>query len=244
MTNKTDLLRLRQLSFTLLFSFLYIAINAQVLQNLHLEVRAGVTTGSPIIIKDIPEGATGSPGFGPTAGIELSYQISPEISFAIGGMYSIKSSSFNSPIDGKYDAARGIFGQRFPFPIRVKYDGTVDASFNNRYLDFPVSIGFHISKWRFGIGYQYSRLLNGKLDGTLDVKALLLTFNDISFDESNNIRSTDHAGIFRVTRQLSDRINVALDSAISLNRLMIEEEEGYKNPRNVYVNLVAGFRIF
>ena len=213
-------------------------------QRLHLDIRAGITTGSPIVLKDIPDGATGKPGLGLNAGVELTYLFHPKFSITIGGAYAKKGSSFSSPVSGRYDAARGVFGERFPFPIRVNYTGNVEAGFDLTYLDFPILANIHLKKWWFGLGYQYSTLLEGTLDGSVDIKALLLNFNDQAFDESDNIKKYDHAVILKIGRQLTPRLSIATDVTVSAQRLLIEAEEGFSNPRNVFMNVLLGFKLF
>lgn len=210
----------------------------------HLEVRAGITTGSPIVLKNIPSDATGKPGIGLNAGLEYTYVFHPRFSMTMGAAYAKKGSSFTSPVSGKYDATRGVFGERFPFPLRVKYTGTVAAGFDMTYLDFPVLANIHLKKWWIGLGYQYSKMLQGTLDGSVDVKALLLKFNDQAFDESANIKDYDHSGILKIGRQLGNRVSIAIDFTVSAQQLMIEAEEGFSNPRNVFINALVGYRLF
>ena len=207
-------------------------------------VRGGLSIGAPIVVKDIPEGATGKPGFGPNFNLLWRERFHPNFSLALGIGYSEKSAEFASPVNGRYDAARGIWGQSFPFPIRIKYEGEVVGTVQNKYLDFPIIASAHIGDWRFGLGYQYSKLLKGRLAGSIDVKALLLTFKDQPFDESAFIETRENVGLLSIGRQLSDRISLSLDVSASLNRLMTKEEEGMRNPRNVYAHLLVGFRLF
>jgi len=230
----------------LLFTFLFLTPSYSQLKSnrAHLEVRAGITTGSPIVVKDIPSEATGKPGIGLNAGLEYTYVFHPRFSMTIGAAYAKKGSSFTSPVSGKYDATRGVFGERFPFPLRVKYTGTIAAGFDMTYLDFPVLINVHLKKWWIGVGYQYSKMLEGRFDGSLDIKALLLSFNDQAFDESTNIKDYDHSGIIKIGRQLNKRISVAIDFTVSAQQLLIEEIEGTSNPRNVFVNVLVGYRLF
>ncbi len=228
----------------LIFSLCSIPLFSQNQRFSQLSIRAGLTTGSPIILKDIPEGATGRLGFGINAGLEYSYIFHPKFSVTIGAAYAEKRSHFSSPISGKYDAARGVFGENFPFPLRVSYTGDVSASFKNSYLDFPILANIHLKKWRIGLGYQYSRLLKGGLGGSVNVKALFMNFDNQAFDESHNIKDNDNMIVLRIARQLSSRINIAADFTVSTQRLMIEPEEGFKNPRNVYFNLLLGFKLF
>ena len=243
MIAKTDVKKsLFFLSFCCLF--LTTAFSQLSNQRIHLDIRAGITTGSPIVLGSIPSGATGRPGLGLNAGLELTYAFHPKFSVTIGGAYAKKGSSFSSPVSGKYDATRGVFGERFPFPLRVKYTGNVEAGFDMTYLDFPVLLNVHLKKWWLGLGYQYSTLLAGTLDGSVDVKALLLKFNDQAFDMSDNIKDYDHSIILKVGRQLTNRLSIATDFTVSGQQLMIEAEEGFSNPRNVFINVLIGFKLF
>lgn len=243
MITKTDFTRL---FYCLLFCvFLFNDIFGQLnTSRSHLDIRAGMTTGSPIVLKNIPDGATGRPGFGINVGLEYTYLFHQKFSMTLGAAYAKKGSSFTSPVSGKYDATRGVFGERFPFPLRVKYTGNVAAGFDMTYLDFPILANLHLKKWWIGLGYQYSKMLSGTLDGSVDVKALLLKFNDQAFDESDNIKDYDHAAILKIGRQLTKRISIATDFTVSAQRLMIEAEEGFSNPRNVFVNVLVGFKLF
>jgi len=243
MITKTDFTKT---CFLLLFCSLFLTDTFGQLNHKrsHLDIRAGITTGSPIVVKNIPSGATGQPGIGLNIGLEYTYAFHPKFSMTLGAAYAKKGSSFTSPVSGKYDATRGVFGERFPFPLRVKYTGNVSAGFDMTYLDFPVIININMKKWWIGLGYQYSKMLNGTLDGSVDVKALLLKFNDQAFDESENIKDYDHSAILKIGRQLTNRISIATDFTVSAQRLMIEAEEGFSNPRNVFVNVLVGFKLF
>lgn len=207
-------------------------------------LRGGLSVGSPIIVKDIPAEATGRPGLGPNLGIQWRERFHPNFSLSIGLGYSEKGSQFTSPVAGKYDAARGIWGESFPIPIRINYTGVVDAKIQNSYLDFPIIASIHTTRWRFGLGYQYSKLLKGSLTGSVDVKALLLTFKDQAFDESANIQTRENVALLSIERAFSDRVSLAFETTVSLGRLMIKEEEGVSNPRNVYVHLLVGYKLF
>jgi len=207
-------------------------------------LRGGLSIGSPVIVKNIPEEATGRPGFGPNLGIQWRERFHPNFSLSIGIGYSEKGSQFTSPVTGKYDAARGILGETFPIPIRIKYTGTVDAKIQNNYVDFPIIVSVHSTRWRFGVGYQYSKLLKGSLTGSVDVKALLLTFKDQAFDDSANIQTRENVGLLSIERAFTDKLSITFETSVSLGRLMINEQEGVSNPRNVYVHLLVGYKLF
>jgi len=134
--------------------------------------RGGISIGGPIGLSDIPSEATGQPGLGPNLSLLWREQFYSNFSISIGIGYSEKGATFTSPVSGKYDAAKGILGEEFPIPLRISYTGLVDGTIENRYLDFPIVASYHTKKWRFGLGYQYSKLLKGSLTGLVDVKAL------------------------------------------------------------------------
>ncbi len=206
--------------------------------------RGGISIGGPIAFSDIPSEATGQPGLGPNLSLLWREQFYSNFSISIGIGYSEKGATFTSPVSGKYDAARGILGEEFPIPLRIGYTGIVDGVIENRYLDFPIIASYHLKQWRFGLGYQYSKLLKGSLTGLVDVKALLLTFKDQTFDESSLIKNRENVGIVSIGRQVSNRLSLSIDATMSFDKLMNKVEDGLINPRNTYVHLLVGFTLF
>ena len=206
--------------------------------------KGGISIGGPLAFSNIPSEATGQAGLGPNLSLHWREQFYSNFSISIGIGYSEKGATFTSPVSGKYDAARGILGEEFPIPLRIGYTGIVDGTIENRYLDFPIIASYHLKQWRFGLGYQYSKLLSGSLTGLVDVKALLLTFRDQEFDESDIIKRRENVGIVSIGRQLSNRLSISLDATISFDKLMNKVEEGIINPRNTYVHLLVGFTLF
>ncbi len=206
--------------------------------------RGGVSIGGPIAFSDIPSEATGQPGLGPNLSLLWRERFYSNFSISIGMGYSEKGATFTSPVSGKYDAARGILGEEFPIPLRISYTGIVDGTIENRYLDFPIIASYHVKQWRFGLGYQYSKLLKGSLTGLVDVKALLLTFKGQVFDESALIKNRENVGIVSIGRQVSNRLSISLDATMSFDKLMNQADNGLVNPRNTYVHLLVGFTLF
>ena len=236
-------MKFKVITYLFLFCAFPLLLQSQTLGS-EVILRGGLSIGAPIIIRDLPENATGQPGFGPNLNLLWRERFHSNFSLTLGIGYSEKGGSFQSPVTGKYDAARGIWGETFPFPVRIKYEGDVDGKIQNKYLDFPIVASWHTHHWRFGLGYQYSKLLKGSLTGSIDVKALLLTFKDQPFDESDFIETRENVALLSIGRQLSDRISVEFDASASLNRLMTKEEDGLRNPRNVFVHVLVGFRLF
>lgn len=240
---KQIFMRIKTFTYLLcLFSF-PMAVMSQSLGS-QVFLRGGVSIGAPIVIKDIPEEASGKPGLGPNFNLLWRERFHSKFSLTLGIGYSEKGGSFTSPVTGKYDAARGIWGESFPFPVKIKYEGDVEGKIQNKYLDFPILASIHTEKWRFGLGYQYSKLLQGSLTGSIDVKALLLTFKDQPFDESDFIGTRENVALLSIERQFSDRISLSIDASASLNRLMTKEEDGLRNPRNVFIHFLVGYKLF
>ena len=57
-------------------------------QLLSIDLRGGIITGTPY--GEVPEGATGAPGFGLTAGAQLGLNLSKGLGLRVGLMYSQK----------------------------------------------------------------------------------------------------------------------------------------------------------
>jgi hypothetical protein len=227
-----------------IFSTNFILLS-QISNLFHLDVELGFNVGTPMMkISEIPEGATGQPGFGYHPAITVEYPLNQQFSLGMGVGYSQKNGQFTSPVTGKYDVVEGVFGTSFPIPIRVNYTGIVDGKFKNTYLDFPIFINYHCNIWKFRLGYQFSKLMNSSLTGDVDVRALILEFNDVAFDESETIKSKDHAILIGAERQLSKRFSIATRFTYGLAKIMKEELEEGINPQNLYFYLTGKFRLF
>ena len=154
--------------------------------------------------------------------MEVSSKIVKNLSLRGGIYYAIKGSEFQSPIEGKYDVAEGIFGLQLPFPLEVNYTGTVTGVYENRYLDFPIYLHFRpLKRVSVGAGYQYSKLLKGHMAGTVDVKALLLNFNNQEFDQTELIRSSDQSVLAEFGFQITNTLNLKLRGSMSMSGICL-----------------------
>ena len=210
-------------------------------------LEGGLIMGTPLgSISSVPEGATGRLGIGANAGIEVGVRLINRLSLHGGALFAHKSNEFQTPVAGKYNLAGGVLGIRLPFPVNVKYTGTATGEFSNQYVDFPLYLGFQAGKrTTVSLGYQYSHLLSGRLDGEADVKALALNFRDQEFDESHLIKGYDHAAIAGVHYQLVNNLEMRLRFSYGLNGIFSEAPEGMNNMRNLYLGamLAYGFRL-
>lgn len=223
------------------FTFLSITTFAQIEVNAH--INGGMILGTPFM--EIPEGATGKLGKGPYFGAELQFPIIDKLSLRGGVYYAIKGSKFQSPIEGRYDVAEGILGISLPFPLEVNYTGTVDGEFENRYLDFPIYLHYQVVKrFSVGVGYQLSSLLDGRMDGTVDVRALFLNFDDQEFDQSEFIKKGDQAIIGELNFHPTERFSIKLRGSWGTQEILTEDTSGLGNPKNYYLGVMLGVKVF
>ncbi|MEO0895571.1 MAG: outer membrane beta-barrel protein [Bacteroidota bacterium] len=211
----------------------------------HLHLNAGMMTGTPYTFGvPLPEGASGSPGLGLMFGGELEWKILDRLSIN-GGIYSArKGSEYFSPITGKYDVAEGILGIQLPFKLDVNYTGEIEGIYNNHYLDFPLYLSYDFGKrFSVGLGYQYSRLLNGDMSGEADISVLGLKFNNQEFDESDKIESADHALLIEGGMKLLNRLDLKLRLNWGLADMMTEDTSGLGIPKNYYLGVFLAFRL-
>ena len=227
--------------FTLLVFFFFQNCHAQI----GWQINTGAIVGSPIM-SPIPEGATGSPGWGINLGTEIRLPILEKLTLHGGIAYAIKGSEYTSPIEGKYDVAEGVLGIELPFPLDVNYTGQVDGKFKNTYLDFPVYINYRILKrMSLSAGFQYSKLLTGSMKGTVDVNTLLfLNFNDQVFDQSELIKKNDKALLGEINFHVLPYLELKLRGSYGIDQILTEDPSGLGNPRNIYLGMMLGYRVF
>ena len=226
----------------LLQCFFFFSTTSLAQKPISFQLNSGMILGAPYTKP--PEGATGQLGKGPLYGLEMGVPIMQKFSIRGGVYYSIKGGKFQSPIEGKYDVAEGILGLKLPFPLKVNYTGDVDGAFENRYLDFPVYLRFRPFKlFSFGAGYQFSKLLKGKMTGTVDVKALLMKFNDEPFDQSEMVNKNDGAFLAELNFHFSENFEAKLRGSLGAKDVLIEDASGMGVPRNYYLGVILGAKI-
>ena len=209
------------------------------------QINTGVIVGSPIM-SPIPEGATGKPGWGVNLGTEIRIPLLDKLMFHGGIAYAVKGSEYTSPIEGKYDVAEGVLGIELPFPLEANYTGDVEGKFKNTYLDFPIYVNYRILKrLSLSAGFQYSKLLNGSMTGTVDVNTLLfLNFNDQPFDQSELIKKNDKALLGEINFLILNNLNLKFRGTYGLNQILTEDPSGLGNPRNIYLGVMLSYRVF
>lgn len=228
--------------FSLVLLLFTLPCFAQLPVGLHLV--GGTALGAPYASSDT-EGGTGQLVPGAHIGAEIRIPIFKKITLRTGVNYAAKGVRFQSPVAGKYDVSDGILGIKLPFPLNVKYIGDIDGSFANEYIDFPIYLQYRPLKWlSVGAGYQFSKLIKGDMSGTVDVKALYLTFNDQEFDESELIEKYDQAFLAEIGFHFLKRFELKLRGNIGRTPILTEAPEGMNNPKNYYGAIILGASIF
>ena len=233
--------------YTVLCFCLFGLISLTAQSSFHLDITAGMSVGSPIPKKsDQPSESSGKPGIMATGGLIGVYDIAPKWTINLGVQYTKKGNSFTTTTDGKYDVARAILGENFPFGINVPYDGVISGQFANQYFDFPLYVNYEAGRLHFLLGYQYSRLLKAKFDGEADLEVLFsfLKISDFQWDESARMAKNDHALLVGFEYEFGDTFSVGTQVNYALSKVFKEESEGFSGMRNVYGKILMKFRLF
>ncbi len=220
------------------FPFLLLSVSVRA-QQISVHVQGGLITGTPYFPP--PEGATGRPGTGLVLGGELGWELFPGLSLRAGGYYAEKGGEFTSPVAGKYDAVTGLLGIDLPIGINVNYTGTVKGAYDMAYVDIPLYLSYRLHRWgSIGLGYQYSHLIRGQLDGSADIRVLAFTFRNQEFDQSHLILDRDHALLMEGTIHMLPFIHVTIRGGLGLSPMMREDPENPGLPKNYYVGFMLG----
>lgn len=226
------------LLFNLIFFY---SLNAQV-SNLKIELQGGVVIGSPY--GEIPDNVIefdGAPSIKPTLRLLFSYPLIDRLSITAGLGYAEKGNTFSTTVEDKYDVTRGIFGENFPIPLNVKYTAWSEGSFYNKYFDFPAYLTLRLGQFRLMGGYQYSRLLSGNFGGTVDVKVLLFNLDTMEYDESEQLKNTDHALLAGFGFEIVKNLVFSTQCSYGLSYIFEEAPEGMPNMKNIYGMILLGY---
>lgn len=229
-------------------SFLIFTASASFTQipPIDIEFQGGMIIGTPY--GPIPSNviaSSGKPGVNPFIRALASVQVHPRLSINAGVGYARKSSSFAVTIEDKLDVGQELFGLNLPIPLNVDYTAKSTGAFDNRYLDIPVytEIRFKQAKWFLQLGYQYSHLLSGSLQGEAEVNSGILDLGTTEFDESSNLNPRDHALLFGAGRNLNSWGKIGLGFTYGMGQLFTEVPDGMSQMRNLYGQLFFALRI-
>ena len=216
-------------------------INAQLLS---LDLKGGIITGTPY--GEVPEGATGAPGFGITAGAQMGLNLSKSIGIRAGLMYSQKKSTYDSPISGTTRVSRSIFGINVPIPFDLSYEGRAMGEYDNQYLDIPFGLVINPGKrLSYTLGGYAAYLLEGSHTGTVDVQVInLINVNDEAFDQSNLIEKLDLGVMAGVDLRILNRISAFLNLQVGMKNVNRENPEGLEGIyRNIYLSAGLSYQL-
>ncbi len=164
----------------------------------------GIVLGTPY--QKPEEGAKGNLGIGPNLGIFARYRIIDKLSVQTGLTYVVKKAKYDTPAVDRYykdDVAAKdsdgnpliINGEPIIFDIETFFNGTVEGSFNNKYIENPILVIYDLgSRWSLHTGFYTSYLLSGEHKGkaTGVVGDNFLTLDKEEFDESSDINTWDY----------------------------------------------------
>jgi len=159
-------------------------------------IKLGLTAGTPI--GEIEEGAKGKLGLGTIGGILTEYRVTEKWGVGIELYYIQKKSSFNTPATvDEYDYLYHPPGPVDSVWLVAKFNGIVDGSFDNRYIQVPILGHYYLSD-RFSIigGPYFAYLLGGDISGTSSGEVTIhvgtVDVENEPFNESQHLEKLDY----------------------------------------------------
>ena len=228
-------------TFSLLF-FILFSVQAQL--PVSVDLQAGLIIGTPygpppstVIF------AAGDPSVELKANVILNRQLTGRLSFSAGIGYARKGSKFRATIKDRYNVGRDLLGLTLNLPLDIEYTARTEGEFDNRYLDIPLYLNGHWKRWIVSFGYQYSRLLEGSYKGTVEVTSGPFDITTQDFDESELLKSNDHALLMGLGRMFGDRFRAEVQFAYGISEIFTTPPEGANNMRNYYGNVLVSYRL-
>jgi hypothetical protein len=238
---------MKSVLYTLLLLLPIVGYSQKDLSRFHIEGVLGLNIGAPIPddVGSSPSGTTGAPGAKIAVGFISELMLDEKISFSSGLLLSTKGATFSGPMEGKFDIAKQVLGDNFPLELNVNINGEIEGQFSNTYLDVPLFLTYQANrKWAFSAGYQYSRLQKAQFNGTADIKLLIINLRGQEWDESDLIAKNDHALLAGMKYNISRKVSANLQFNYAMTKLFEEESADFPNPRNIYMKLMVGYRLF
>lgn len=213
-------------------------------------LKGGISIGTPI--GPAPEGtssASGAPGVGPMFGALIRYNINRRWAIQGEGLYVYKNSTFKSTVVDKYHKVT----QAIVLPdttvyaeVETIFSGDISGSFNNRYLEFPISAFYTLSdRWELSLGAYFSKLTKGGSTGEATGNAGILLLEREPFDESYAIVRFDYGASLGASYEILKGLDVGLRLTTGLNSIYSEDYPAYSSEdvlRNVYLNCTLDYR--
>jgi len=159
-------------------------------------IKLGLTAGTPIGAME--KGAKGQPGLGTIGGILTEYRVTEKWGIGFELYYTQKKSSFNTPASvDEYDYLYYPPGPVDSIWLVAKFDGIVDGSFDNRYIQVPI-LGHYYFSDRFSLiaGPYFAYLLGGDISGTSTGEVTIhvgkIDVENQPFNESQHLETLDY----------------------------------------------------
>ena len=223
-------------------------------QDLDWGVKAGLNIGTPYMKPEA--GASGKPGIGPLIGVFSKYYLSEKWAVHFEILYSAKGSSFKTPVSGDTLYTRewkiGIPPNVTDTSTRIPtfYEGTVEGSYANRYIDIPLLISYRIGKkMLLMFGPQFSYLLKGSNTGDADIivgdpKSPFTKVNDEPFDQSNQLNRWDYSFLIGTQYEGKKLFNLGISLTTGIGSIYKKNYKYLdKAVRNIYLQAYLGFKI-
>lgn len=205
-------------------------------------VKAGVNAGTPI--GPAPDSASGAPGVGPHVGVFARLNLKDRLDIQPELMYSYKSGTFYTPIEGDTVYEQTLAGQTFLLP--TYYEGDVDGSFSLHYIELPINVMYHFGDhWSIHGGPYFGYLILGKNEGTASgvVGNNFSTFENEPFDQSAELNPLDYGAVLGGNYETYTGWNFSLRATCGLRSVY---KDSYTMPpgtiRNVYLQASIGYR--
>lgn len=229
-------------------------ISQAVTQDLDYGVKAGLNIGTPYMKPE--KGASGTPGIGPLFGVFSKYYLSDKWAIHLELFYSAKGSNFKTPVSGDtlYERTWHIGPPNGGYDTTTKiptiYEGTVEGSYGNRYLDIPLLLSYRVGKkMLLMFGPQFSYLLKGKNTGDADIivgdpESPFTKVNDEPFDQSHELNRWDYSILIGTQYEGKKLFNLGISLTTGLGSIYNKNYKYLdKAVRNIYLQAYLGFRI-
>lgn len=209
-------------------------------------ITVGTAPNDVSLILDDPKG---SPGLGLRVGVFGRYAITDKVGVQLGVAYTVKKANYSAPAyDQDYTDVQELElpdGSFITITTPTFFNGNVRGEFNNKYLEFPLTVLYHFNdKWTVNGGGYAAMLLSGshKVWATGIVGSNFLAIENEFSDESDSIGKWDYGlnvGVsYNILKQLEAefRISSGLRSVFSDDYQLAED-----TIRNVYMELKANY---
>jgi len=211
-------------------------------------IKLGLDVGTPI--GKIEEGAKGRLGLGTIGGILTEYRLTDKWGIGMELYYIQKKSSFVTP--ASVDEYQYLFSPPGPDTemvwVSAQFDGVVDGSFNNHYIEVPLLAQYYLSdRLAATFGPYMSYLLKGDISGTstgdVTIGVGVVEVENEAFNESQHLQKIDYGIATGLRYQTEFGMIYELRLTTGLRSVFKETyplADG--TVRNIYLQLTAAYK--